>query len=262
MIARFAKVDAVVVALVGERGREVQDFLRHALAPEDLKRTVVVVATSDRPAAERIKAAQVASAIAESLRAEGKQVLLLVDSITRLARALREIGLAAGEPAARRGYPPSVFAALPMLVERAGRDQQGAITAFYTVLAEDSEGNDPICEEVRSLLDGHIILSDTLAASGQYPAIDILASRSRVMSAVITKSHQDAANQVRKWMASYQKSELLIRLGEYRTGNDVDLDTAVSKHSHILNLIHQKSDEFTKFEDTQELLRTLSTSTQ
>lgn len=248
MIARFANVDAIVIGLIGERGREVQEFLETALGPEQRKKAVIVVATSDRPAGERIKAAHVASAVAESLRAQGKHVLLLIDSLTRFARALREVGLAAGEPPARRGFPPSVFANLPILVERAGKNEHGAITGFYTVLSEDADNSDPVCEEVRSLLDGHIILSAELAAAGHFPAIDILASRSRVMGSVCDAEHLRQAQTVRKWLADYQKSELLIRIGEYRQGTDLALDQAVQKRPEITKLLLQQATAECSFE--------------
>lgn len=177
MIARGSSADVVVIALIGERGREVAEFLEHNFSPAQRQRTIVVASTSDRPAAERIKAAYVATRLAETLRAEGQQVLLLFDSLTRFARALREIGLAAGEPPTRRGFPPSVFSQLPRLLERSGRDDCGAITAFYSVLAEDDDGSDPVCEEARSLLDGHIILSAELGSAGHFPAIDVLRDR-------------------------------------------------------------------------------------
>jgi ATP synthase in type III secretion protein N len=257
MLASFSEADAVVVALIGERGREVQEFMQHALGAEVLKRSVVVVATSDRPAAERIKAAHTASAIAEELRASGKRVLLLFDSLTRFARALREVGLAAGEPPARRGFPPSVFAALPGLLERSGRDESGSITAYYTVLAEDEDGSDPVCEEARSLLDGHIVLSGELAAAGHYPAINILASKSRVMQNICSREHLSMAGSIRRWMADYKKSELLIRLGEYRPGVDRELDEAVRKREPIREWLCQASDDVRAWESTAASMRRL-----
>ena len=192
MLARSARSDVNVIALVGERGREVREFIDEALGAEGLARSVVVVATSDRPALERLRAAQAATAIAEGFRALGARVLLMMDSVTRCARALREIGTSIGEPAVRRGYPPSVFAELPRLFERAGNDANGSITAFYTVLAEDEDGADPIAEEVRAILDGHIVLSRALGDAGHYPAIDLLASASRVFPRVATAEHHAA----------------------------------------------------------------------
>jgi ATP synthase in type III secretion protein N len=238
-IAAQSNVDAVVIGLIGERGREVQEFIRDGIAPHMRERSVVVVATSDRPAAERIKSAHVACAIAESLRDDGRHVLLVLDSLTRFARALREIGLAAGEPPARRGFPPSVFAELPRLIERAGRNERGAITGFYTVLAEGQEIGDPVSEEAISLLDGHIALSRDLAAAGHFPAIDVLASRSRVMDNVCEAAQLARAAKVRQWMATYRQSELLIKLGEYRPGADAELDEAVAKHTAIRAFLQQ-----------------------
>jgi len=258
MLARFSAADAIVVALIGERGREVQEFMQHALGEEALERSTIVVATSDRPAAERIKTAHTASAIAEELRADGRRVLLLFDSLTRFARALREVGLAAGEPPARRGFPPSVFAALPGLLERAGRNEAGSITAYYTVLAEDDDGSDPVCEEARSLLDGHIVLSSELAAEGHYPAIDILASKSRVMQNVCSPEHLGMAKEIRKWMADYKKSELLIRLGEYRPGIEPELDEAVRKKAPIAQWLSQSAQDARAWESTQAAMRRLT----
>lgn len=258
MLASFAAADAVVVALIGERGREVQEFIERGLGEKTFAHSVVVVATSDRPAAERIKAAHTASAIAEGFRAQGKRVLLLFDSLTRFARALREVGLAAGEPPARRGFPPSVFSALPGLLERSGCDESGSITAFYTVLAEDEDGGDPICEEARSLLDGHIVLSSEIAASGHYPAIDILASKSRVMQGVCDRGHLAMAGLIRKWMAEYKKSELLIRLGEYKEGIDRELDEAVRKRHSINSLLRQSSDACHAWDATIHQLREMT----
>ncbi|GLQ99614.1 FliI/YscN family ATPase [Dyella mobilis] len=258
-IAAQANVDAVVIGLIGERGREVQEFMRDGIAPQMRERAVVVVATSDRPAAERIKSAHVACAIAESLRDEGAHVLLVLDSLTRFARALREIGLAAGEPPARRGFPPSVFAELPRLIERAGRSNHGAITGFYTVLAEGQEMGDPVSEEAISLLDGHIALSRDLAAAGHFPAIDVLASRSRVMDNVCERQQLVYAGKVRQWMAAYQKSELLIRLGEYRPGADAELDEAVAKHPDIRAFLQQPLREAAASVETAAALAQLAT---
>jgi type III secretion protein N (ATPase) len=239
MIARGSRADAVVMALIGERGREVAEFLEHNFSAAERQRTIVVASTSDRPAAERIKAAYVATRLAETLREEGQQVLLLFDSLTRFARALREIGLAAGEPPTRRGFPPSVFSQLPCLLERTGRDRAGAITAFYTVLAEDDDGSDPVCEEARSLLDGHIILSSELASSGHFPAIDVLKSRSRVMSQITAREHQQSGSLVRRRLAAYRDIELLIRMGEYRAGADAETDAAVQAHDRINDFLRQ-----------------------
>ncbi|MBN3819306.1 ATP-binding cassette domain-containing protein [Paraburkholderia sp. Se-20369] len=197
MIARGAQADVNVIALVGERGREVREFIEHSLSPEVRARSIVVVSTSDRPAMERVKSALVATAIAEHLRDTGKRVLLLVDSLTRFARAQREVGLASGEPPTRRSFPPSTFALLPRLLERAGQGARGSITALYTVLVEGDEESDPVAEEVRSILDGHIVLSRKIALANRYPAIDVLASLSRVMPLVASRAHQQAAARVR-----------------------------------------------------------------
>jgi type III secretion protein N (ATPase) len=229
MLGRGTRADVNVVALIGERGREVMEFIDRTLGPEGLRRSVVVVTTADRPAVERAKCAQVATAIAEGFRREGKHALLLVDSITRYARALREIGLASGEAPTRRGFPPSVFAALPRLLERAGNDDRGTITAFYTLLIEGDEEADPIGEEVRSLLDGHLQLSRAQAQANQFPAIDVLASLSRVMSAITPTVQQKAAARVRGWLAKYRDIELLLQMGEYQKGADAEADEAIAR---------------------------------
>ena len=225
-IARGASADVVVVALVGERGREVGEFLEQSLGEAGRRRSVVVVATSDAPPVERLRAAQVATAVAEYFRDLGKSVLLLVDSITRFARAQREIGLAAGEPPARRGYPPSVFTLLPRLLERSGQGEKGSITAIYTVLVEGSDMDEPIADEVRGILDGHIVLDRRLAARGHYPAIDVLSSLSRVMPNVTAKPQQAAAQRARALLATYEEKRDLIALGAYSKGSDARLDQA------------------------------------
>ncbi|MEX1830043.1 FliI/YscN family ATPase [Luteibacter sp. CQ10] len=258
-ITARAEVDAVVIGLIGERGREVSEFLSDAIAPSLRDRSVVVVSTSDRPAAERIGAAHTASAIAESLRDDGRHVLLVVDSLTRFARALREVGLAAGEPPVRRGFPPGVFAELPRLIERAGRTGLGAISALYTVLVEGPEGSDPVSEEVRSLLDGHIVMTTELADAGHFPAIDVLSSRSRVVSRVCSAAHLRRVNDVRGLMSLYRESELLIRLGEYRPGSDAALDRAVRMHDAIDAFLRQDLSDVhpTEREDAAAMLETL-----
>jgi len=243
MLARFASCDVNVIALVGERGREVGEFITHNLKALGSARSVVVVATSDRPAAERIKAAHAAVAIAEHFRACGRSVMFVMDSVTRFARALREVGLASGEPPTRRGYPPSVFAALPLLLERTGNSSEGSITAFFTVLTEGADDDDPIAEEVRSILDGHIVLSRALAQQGQYPAVDVLASVSRVMSHIVEPAHAQAATRVRELMARYRDIELLLQLGEYKSGHDTLADLAVARHSSIRNYLVQAADD-------------------
>ncbi|MBK6694390.1 MAG: FliI/YscN family ATPase [Myxococcales bacterium] len=232
-IARGAEADVVVVGLIGERGREVVDFLETALGQDGLRRSVVVVATSDAPALERLRAAEVATAIAESFRDEGKRVLLLVDSITRYARAQREIGLAAGEPPTRRGYPPSVFAMLPRLLERSGRAARGSITAIYTVLVEGGDLDEPIADEVRGILDGHVVLDRALAGRGRYPAVDALQSLSRVMDTVVSPEHRDAARKLRTLLGAYETKRDLITLGAYAKGSDRLVDDALSRMPRI-----------------------------
>lgn len=239
--AIMAGTDAeiVVIGLVGERGREVRELLDVQLDPAARARTIAVVSTSDRPALERTRAAYTATAIAEHYRDQGRHVLLLVDSITRFARAQREIGLAAGEPPTRRGYPPSLFAALPRLLERAGPGDNGTITALYTVLTEGDESLDPVAEEARSILDGHIVLSESLAQRNHFPAIDVLASRSRLMDAVVSREHRAAAGRARELMARYRDVELLLQVGEYTQGQDADNDLAVERHTAIDAFLRQ-----------------------
>jgi type III secretion protein N (ATPase) len=250
MLARQAEADVIVIALVGERGREVREFIDESLGEAGLARSVVVVSTSDRPALERVRAAVAATAIAEGFRAEGKRVLLLVDSVTRFARGLRELGLSAMEPPVRRGYPPSVFAELPRLFERAGNDQHGSITAFYTVLAEDDDNSDPVAEEVRSILDGHIVLSRALAQAHHYPAIDVLGSASRVFTRVAAAPHRQAASRLRALMARHAEVEFLLRVGEYQAGSDPLADQAIERQAAIRALLTQGSDEHAAFADT------------
>jgi len=254
MLARGARADINVIALVGERGREVGEFISHILGPEGLRRSVVVVATSDRPAIERVKCAQVATTIAERFRQEGRDVLLLMDSITRYARALREIGLASGEAPTRRGFPPSVFAALPRLLERAGNAERGTITAFYTLLVEGDEDMDPIAEEVRSLLDGHLNLSRTMAQAHRFPAIDVLASLSRVMPSIVAFEHDRAASQIRGWLGKHRDIELLVQMGEYKKGADGEADEALNHMPAIRRLLQQAPEEFVSFESSRSAL--------
>ncbi len=242
MLARRAKADAIVIGLIGERGREVREFIADTLGEEGLARSVVVVATSDRPAMERVRAARAATAIAEGFRAQGKHVLLLMDSVTRYARALREIGLAAGEPAVRRGLPPSVFAELPRLFERAGTDGKGAITALYTVLTEGEE-EDPVGEEVRSLLDGHIHLSRKLAARGHFPAIDIATSQSRLFRKLSGPGQIASAEAVRAMLAKLSEIELLLQMGEYQSGQDPLADVALEQRDAIEAFLCQRSED-------------------
>jgi type III secretion protein N (ATPase) len=249
MLARGAECDVSVIALIGERGREVREFIEFILGPEGMARSVVVCATSDRSSIERAKAAYVATAVAEYFRDQGQRVLLMMDSLTRFARAQREIGLAAGEPPARRGFPPSVYAELPRLLERTGMGATGSITALYTVLAEDDSGSDPIAEEVRGILDGHMILSRKIAAKNQYPAIDVLASLSRVMTQVVPLQHAEAAGALRNLMAKYDEVEMLVQVGEYQAGNDLVADIAIERIGEIRAFLSQKTTELMPYDD-------------
>jgi len=258
-LIRGANVDIVVVALVGERGREVRDFLERGIAAEMRARTVTVVATSDRSAIERLKASLTATAIAEAFRDAGLRVLLVLDSVTRFARALREVGLAAGEPPARRGFPPSVAAELPRLLERAGPGPIGSITAFYTVLVEGDGNSDPVAEETRAILDGHIILSPQLAASGHYPAIDVLTSRSRVMDAVVEPAHRDRATAVRALLHHHSEIEFLVKVGEYKPGTDPRSDAALAGIDAVRAFLRQEATELSKWEETLTWLSRLPT---
>jgi len=257
-LVKGSECDVRVIALIGERGREVREFIEHALGPEAMASTVVVVSTSDRSSLERARAAYVATSVAEFFRDKGKRVLLMMDSVTRFARALREIGLAAGEPPARQGFPPSVFATLPRLLERAGMSKEGSITALYTVLVEGDDFTEPVADEVRSILDGHIVLSRELAAANHYPAIDVLASASRTMNLVADEAHLDAAGKLRRMMSDYRKSELLIRVGEYQRGSDANLDEAIEKWPRIEKFLQQGLAEFTSYEDCLTELRSIA----
>jgi FliI/YscN family ATPase len=243
MIARNTEAEVIVIALIGERGREVRDFLEHDLGAAGLERSVVVCATSNEPSLVRLKGAYVATAIAEYFRNRGKRVLLMLDSLTRFARAQREIGLACGEPPARAGYTPSVFAELPKLLERAGNSNMGSITAFYTVLVAGDDMNEPVADEVRSILDGHIILSRELATHGHYPAINVLESVSRVMSAVANKEQLRAASRMREVLATYEKQKDLILLGAYQAGADPRTDYAIAKVDAVTTFLKQATDE-------------------
>jgi len=257
MLVKGADVDVTILALIGERGREVREFIEHDLGPDGAAKSVIVVATSDRPSMERAKAAYVATAIAEYFRDHGKRVLLLMDSVTRFARAQREIGLAAGEPPTRRGFPPSVFTMLPRLMERVGQSDKGFITALYTVLVEGDDMTEPVADETRSILDGHIILSRKLAAANHYPAIDVLASVSRVMNAIVDKDHKAAASRVRELMAKYEEVELLVKIGEYKKGGDALADQALSKIDAIRAFLRQGGQERLSFADTVQAMRRL-----
>ena len=250
MLARRSTADVNVVVLVGERGREVQEFISGSLGEDGLRKTVVVVSTSDRPPMERIKSAYVGTTIAEHFRDEGAKVLLLVDSLTRFARAQREIGLASGEPPTRRSYPPSIFSMLPQLLERAGQGERGSLSAVYAVLTEGDEENDPIAEEVRSILDGHLVLSRKLAAASQFPAIDVPASVSRTMAQVVSPEHRAVAARWRALMARYQELELLIQIGEYREGGDALADQAVRLRAQMQRFLAQSPGEHAPFAQT------------
>jgi flagellum-specific ATP synthase len=239
MITRFTQADLTVLCLVGERGRELRDFIERDLGEEGLKRSVVVVATSDTPALVRLKAAYVATAIAEYFRDQGKDVLLMMDSVTRFAMAQREIGLAIGEPPSTKGYTPSVFALLPKLMERPGTSPTGSITAIYTVLVEGDDMNEPIADTTRGILDGHIVLSRALAHLNHYPAIDVLQSVSRLFVEITTKEHQKAASIMREILGTYKKNEDIISLGMYKKGSDPRIDYAIEKIDEVNNFLKQ-----------------------
>ena len=250
MIARNTEADISVIALVGERGREVKEFIERDLGEEGLKRSVVVVATSDKPALVRIKGALTATAIAEYFRDRGRKVVLMMDSVTSFAMAQREVGLTVGEPPATRGYTPSVFALLPRLLERAGTSAKGSITGIYTVLVDGDDMNEPIADAVRSILDGHIVLSRNIAAQNHFPAIDVLASVSRVMSAVVPKEHMEANRKLRALMAVYKEAEDLIHIGAYVKGSSPKIDEAVQKIDAINDFLCQGVFEVQSFEET------------
>jgi type III secretion protein N (ATPase) len=256
-IIRNTEAEVIVLALIGERGREVREFIEKDLGPEGLAKSVLVIATSDRASMERLKAAYVATAVAEYFRDQGRRVLLMMDSVTRFARAQREIGLAAGEPPTRRGFPPSVFATLPRLMERAGQSDKGSITALYTVLVEGDDMTEPVADETRGILDGHIILSRRLGAANHYPAVDVLASISRVMTMIVPKTHIDAAGKLRQLLAKYSEVEMLIKLGEYKPGGDAVTDEAVKKIDAINKFLRQGVHEKSTFEETLQQLTAL-----
>ena len=246
-ILKGCTADVCVLALIGERGREVREFIERDIA-------VLVVSTSDRSSMERLKAAYTATAIAEYFRDQGKSVLLMMDSVTRFGRAQREIGLAAGEPPTRRGFPPSVFSELPKLMERAGNSDKGSITALYTVLVEGDDMTEPIADETRSILDGHIVLSRKRAAANHYPAIDVQASVSRVMNAIVTKEHKKAAQALRKVLAKFAEVELLVQIGEYKKGSDKEADDALARINAVNAFLRQGLDEKSTFEETLQAL--------
>jgi FliI/YscN family ATPase len=257
-IARNSESDIAVIALIGERGREVREFLERDLGAEGLARSVIIVSTSDQPALMRLKAASVAMTIAEFFRDEGMDVMFMMDSVTRFAMAQREIGLSIGEPPASKGYTPSVFAMLPRLLERAGKGETGSITGFFTVLVEGDDFNEPICDAVRGILDGHIILSRTLAARNHYPAIDVLNSVSRVMPALTTKDHLKLAAFARKNLAVYEKIRDLVNIGAYVKGSDPEADTALLVMPDINRFLQQDVSDVSSFNNTLQSLTEIS----
>lgn len=254
MVARNTSADVNVIALIGERGREVLEFVEKDLGPEGLARSVVIVATSDQPALIRIKGALIATTIAEYFRDRGLNVMLMMDSVTRYAMAMREVGLAIGEPPATRGYTPSVFAALPKLLERAGTGPAGTITAFYTVLVDGDDMNEPIADAVRGILDGHIVLHRNLANKGHFPAIDVLSSVSRVMNGIVSEEQQEAAEQLKRLLSVYRESEDLINIGAYQRGSNAEIDKAIQYHDLIKSFTQQKTNEKVSLQEAQERL--------
>lgn len=250
MLVKFAQYDRCIIALIGERGREVREFVEHNLGEDGMARSTLIIATSDRPAIEQVKAAYTATALAEYHRDKGAKVLLLMDSLTRFARAQRQIGLSSGEPPTRRGFPPSVFEKLPSLVERGGRTQTGSITALYTVLVEGDDMNEPVADETRSLLDGHIVLSRKLASAGHYPAIDVGASASRVINSIVPNTHVEAVLKLRGLISKYNEIELLVRIGEYQSGSDPLADEAIARKPGIDAFLRQRTSEHSTFDDT------------
>ncbi len=257
MFARNTKADINVIALIGERGREVREFIERDLGEEGMRRSVVVVATSDRPALERNKAAKTATAIAEYFRDRGKDVLLMMDSLTRFSMAQREIGLASGEPPVTRGYPPSVYSEMPKLLERAGRSAKGSITGLYTVLVDGDDFNEPITDTARSILDGHIMLSRKLGHKNHYPAIDILQSISRCMSQIAAKEHKQAASKLKTVLATYNEAEDLINIGAYKSGSNPSIDYAISKINEVNAFLRQDVDAKFGFEESVSMLERL-----
>jgi len=255
MIARNTKADINVIALIGERGREVREFLEKDLKEEGLQRSVVIVATSDQPALVRLKGAFIATAVAEYFRDQGKDVLLLMDSLTRFAMAQREIGLAIGEPPVSKGYTPSMFAVLPKLLERAGNSEKGSITGLYTVLVDGDDLTEPVTDTARGILDGHIVLSRALANKNQYPAIDVLASISRVMSDIISTEHKKTAGEIKKAMAIYREAEDLINIGAYVKGSNPKIDYSINVIDNIIAFIEQDVHENNTYQETLELMQ-------
>ncbi|NCU18238.1 flagellar protein export ATPase FliI [Pallidibacillus pasinlerensis] len=257
MIARNTKADLNVIALIGERGREVREFIERDLGEEGLKRSIVVAATSDQPALMRIKGAYTATAIAEYFRNKGLNVMLMMDSVTRIAMAQREVGLAVGEPPATKGYTPSVFSILPKLLERTGTNEYGSITAFYTVLVDGDDLNEPIADTVRGILDGHIVLDRNLANKGQYPAIHVLKSISRLMNGLVDNNHLEAASKFRDLLNTYLQSEDLINIGAYKKGSSKEIDTAIEYYPHLISFLKQATDEKLTFEESVQALKSL-----
>ena len=257
MFARNTKADINVIALIGERGREVREFAERDLGPEGMKRSVLVVATSDKPALIRNKAAKTATAIAEYFRDQGKDVLLMMDSLTRFSMAQREIGLASGEPPVTRGYPPSVYSEMPKLLERAGMAEKGSITGLYTVLVDGGDFNEPITDTARSILDGHIMLSRKLGHKNHYPAIDVLQSISRCMSQIVTKEHKKVAGRLKNVLATYNEAEDLINIGAYKKGSNKNIDYAISKIDAVNEFLMQQTDEKFTFEEEMAMLNNI-----
>lgn len=257
MFARNTKADINVIALIGERGREVREFIERDLGEEGMRRSVVVVATSDKPALERNKAAKTATAVAEYFRDQGKDVLLMMDSLTRFSMAQREIGLASGEPPVTRGYPPSVYSEMPKLLERAGRSEKGSITGLYTVLVDGDDFNEPITDTARSILDGHIMLSRKLGHKNHYPAIDILQSISRCMSSIVDKDQKQAAGKLKNVLATYTEAEDLINIGAYKKGSNKNIDYAIEKIDLVNQFLMQEVDEKYTFEQSVSLMEQL-----
>lgn len=258
MISRYSSAEVNVIGLIGERGREVLDFIEEDLGPEGLAKSVVVVATSEQPALVRLKGAFVACAIAEYFRDQGKDVLLMMDSVTRFAMAQREVGLSIGEPPATKGYTPSVFALLPRLLERPGMSHNGSITAFFTVLVDGDDFNEPISDAVRGILDGHIILSRSLAAANHFPAVDVLGSVSRLMPDITLKEHQAMAGKLRDLLAAYKKTEDLINIGAYVSGSNPRVDEAIAVYPRIVDFLRQDLYEYTEYSQTLELLKSIA----
>ncbi|WP_152656395.1 flagellar protein export ATPase FliI [Oceanobacillus sp. CFH 90083] len=257
MIARNSNADVNVIALIGERGREVREFIEHDLGEEGLKKSIIVAATSDQPALMRIRGAYTATAISEYFREQGLNVNLMMDSVTRVAMAQREIGLAVGEPPTTKGYTPSVFSILPKLLERAGTDENGSITGFYTVLVDGDDMNEPIADAVRGILDGHIVLDRKIAERGQYPAINILKSISRVMNVIATDEHQQIAARLRALLSTYEENNELISIGAYKKGASSEIDLAVASYPHIVSFLKQGVYEQVSLAETIQMMKNL-----